>query len=257
MSVTVRLLASLLMAPLGAAAQTPIRDFDVGVVEELGRQIYRRDMAAAVATDIMLEQRLTLEDYPLRGWVVTEDGSELLVTFIGEYDGELKAVFDVRPEARGNRRFALAEQRPLSSEEAAQFRARTTAEGEIKDPCSERYNSVVLKDPEREGWIVYWLASTTRAGVMVIGGHYRVMVSADAQRVVAADRLSASCMAMELPSGQDTAAAVVTHVVSATPVETHVFVSLQYRKPLYVITGEETFWLVDDGSIEKVDRSVR
>jgi hypothetical protein len=256
MDAAARCFAILLLAPFGATAQEPIRDFSLDVIEELGREIYRRDMAASVATDIMLEQRLELDRYPLRGWVVTDDERGLLVTFIGEYDGEYKAVFDVRPDERDRQRFALAEQRALSSEEAAQFRARATTQNEIREPCSERYNSVILKDPETDGWIVYWLAATTQPGTMVIGGHYRVMVSANGEEVMAADRLSRSCIALEQPSPaeeQETAAAVVSHVVSSTPVETHVFVSLLHGKPIYVLAGAEALWAVEAGSIRQVD----
>jgi hypothetical protein len=245
-----------LLAPFGAVAQEPIRELSLGVIEELGREIYRRDMAASAATDVMLAQRLELDDYPLRGWVVTEEASGLLVTFIGEYDGEYRAVFDVRPGERGTRQFALAEQRALSSEEAAQFGARTAAQGEIGEPCSERYNSVVLRDPESDGWIVYWLAATTQPGTMVIGGHYRVMVSANGEEVLAADRLSVSCMAIEQPpQGAETAAAVVTHLVSSTPVETHVFASLLHGKPIYVLTDDDTVWAVEGERIRQVDPS--
>jgi hypothetical protein len=260
MNAATRCFAISLLVPFGAAAQDPqepIRDFSLAVIEQLGHEIYRRDMAASVATDVMLQQRLELDDYPLRGWVVTEDAAGLLVTFVGEYDGEHKAVFDVRPDASVSPRFALAERRVLSSEEAAQFRARTTARGAIKEPCSERYNSVVMQDPENDGWIVYWLASTTEPGAMVIGGHYRVMVSPNGEEVVAGDRLSRSCMTLEgaQANDQETAAAVVSHLVSSTPVETHVFVSLLHRKPIYVLVGDDELWAVEDGRIRQVDES--
>ena len=232
-------------------AQPPIRDFSLDVIEELGREIYRRDLAAAMATDIMLEQGLDLDAYPLRGWVVTEDSAGLLVTFVAEYDAEYKAVFDIRPDAAGARRFALAERRALSTEEAAQFRARTVAQGEIKDPCSERYNSVIVKDPQSDGWIVYWLAATTEPGLMVLGGHYRVTVSASGRDVVASDRLSRSCMALEQDEAAE--AAVVTHLVSSTPVETHVFASLLHRTPIYVLTENEAIWAVEGDRIRQVE----
>jgi hypothetical protein len=255
-NVAARCVALSLLAPSGAAAQEPIRELSLDVVEELGREIYRRDMAASVATDVMLEQRLDLDEYPLRGWVVTEDADGLLVTFIGEYEGAYKAVFDVRPDERGARRFALAGQRALSSGEAAQFRARTTAQSALEEPCSERYNSVVLEDPESDGWIVYWLAATTQPGAMVVGGHYRVTVSAGGEEIVAADRLSRSCMTIE-PADEETAAAVVTHLVGPTPVETHVFVSLLHRKPIFVLTEDETIWAVEGDSIREVEDSER
>jgi hypothetical protein len=251
-------LAISLLAPFGVSAQLPVRDLSIDVIEGLGREIYRRDMAAAKATDIMFDQRLNLDDYPLRGWIVTEDSAGLLVAFVGEYDGEYKAVFDVRPDQTGRSQFTISAGRALSTEEVVQFNARAVSQNEIAEPCSERYNSVVLKDPERDGWIVYWLAATTQPGTMVLGGHYRVMVSADGQKVVAADRLSRSCVAIEQTppsSDQETAAAVVSHLVSPTPVETHVFASLLHGKPIYVLTENETIWAVEGDSIRKVDQS--
>lgn len=247
-----------LLAPYSVSAQRPIRDFSLDVIEALGQEIHRRDMAAATATDIMLDQRLDLDAYPLRGWVVTEDAVGLLVAFVGEYDGEYRAVFDVRPDQTGERRFALSEGRALSTEEATQFRARVVSQSAIAEPCSDRYNSVILKDPESDDWIVYWLAATTQPGAIVLGGHYRVIVSADGQEVVSADRLSRSCIAIEpapRSSEEETAAAVVSHLVSPTPVETHVFASLLHRKPIYVLTENDTVWAVEGASIRKVDES--
>jgi hypothetical protein len=255
MSMAARCFAISLLVPLTAAAQEPIRELSLDVIEDLGREIYRLDQAASVATDILFEQRLELDDYPVRGWVVTADGASLLVTFVGEYDGEYKAVFDVRPGENGKRRFELAQRRELSREEAAQFRARKTAQSAVAEPCAETYNSVVLRDPENDGWIVYWLSATTEPGVMVLGGHYRVMVSANGEEVVASDRLSRSCMNIAQDQSQirESVAAVVTHLVSSTPVETHVFQSLLHRKPIYVMTDEETAWVVEGDRIRKVE----
>ena len=201
-------LALAVLAPFGVAAQPPIRDFSLDVIEALGREIHRRDLAAAKATDIMFDQRLDLDNFPLRGWVVTEDSAGLLVTFVGEYDGESKAVFDVRPDETGERRFVLAEARALSAEEAAQFRARAVSENEITEPCADRYNSVVLEDPERDGWIVYWLAATTQPGTIVLGGRERDSVGrrgrqhSESRRVRATvtRRLTSNCSNSGTPS---------------------------------------------------------
>ena len=203
----------------------------------------------------MFQQNLKLDEYPLRGWVVTDDEAGPLVTFIGEYDGVHKALFEVRPDARVSPRFRMAEQRALTDEEAAQFRARNAARDEVKEPCSERYNSVVLEDPENDGWIVYWLAATFETDVIPVGGHYRVMVSPDGNRVVRADRLSVSCLIMEKQEDPDkeTAALVVQHLVGPTPVETHVFLSLRHDLPFVVLTGEDEAWVVEGGEIRPFD----
>ena len=44
----------------------------------------------------------------------------------------------------------------------------------------------------------------------------------------------------------------MSHVVSATPVETHVYLSLLHGMPLYVVTSEHEFWKVKDGRISKM-----
>ena len=54
---------------------------------------------------------------------------------------------------------------------------------------------------------------------------------------------------MQPPTAEARAAGLVaSHVVSPTPVETHVFLSLAYRQPLYIVTGDQ-FWPVQDGRI--------
>lgn len=114
------------------------------------------------------------------------------------------------------------------------------------------YNSIVIEDPSGPGWLVYWLAATAQAGVIPVGGHYRFTVSADGTTVERADRLSLSCLAIDrrsVPAGAETAAVFVTHLVSDTPVETHVFLSLLHDVPFAVGTAPDTIWFVDGGKI--------
>ena len=48
--------------------------------------------------------------------------------------------------------------------------------------------------------------------------------------------------------------AFASHIVSPTPVETHVFLSLLYKLPLAVGTSAtKEVWLVDKGRISKMD----
>jgi hypothetical protein len=81
-------------------------------------------------------------------------------------------------------------------------------------------------------------------------------VSADGASIVSADRLSQACLTGELPTAEEDGvpeAFVVTHLVSPTPVETHVFLSLQYGVPFVVMTGDRTAWSIVDGEIEPYD----
>jgi hypothetical protein len=147
----------------------------------------------------------------------------------------------------------------LTESESAQFAARQTAAanpGPLR--CSATANSVVLKDPDSDGWLVWILTSTTDAGIVPVGGHYRYRISADGKTVLHRDQLSNGCLNMpkqQGPNGQP-AAMVVSQIVSAGPVETHVFLSLQNRIPIYVSAGDKLF-AVDGARIRDASAALR
>ena len=91
----------------------------------------------------------------------------------------------------------------------------------------------------------------TELGTIPVGGHYRVSVTADGRTVTHRDALSASCITVPQPDPTqgELAAVFVTHVVSPTPVETHVFLQLQARKAMMVAAGDH-IWSIVDGRIE-------
>jgi hypothetical protein len=55
----------------------------------------------------------------------------------------------------------------------------------------------------------------------------------------------------ELPPGATSPMLYVTHIVSPTPVETHVFLGLLYRMPIVVGTGKDTVWVVENGKVSR------
>jgi hypothetical protein len=237
---------------------TAIREFDLRTVSKLGRDIYRIDQHAARATDILFEQGLELQRYPIRGWVVTEDKDGVLVTFVGEYENEMRGVFEIRPESMASNRFRNVEGRDLTSEESSRFNARQIAAEAVTEPCSEKYNTVVIPDPEDELWLVYLLAATTEPDLILAGGHYRYTVSQDGTTLLQSDRLSNSCLALD-KSGTDTPAGAVTvmkfltHKVSSTPIETHVFLSLLHEMEFAVITPDKVIWQVSGDQVSRLE----
>lgn len=249
---------ALLMGRVAAAQEDmpKIRVFDLNTIEALGRSMYAFDIASARATDILFEQKLDMGQYPIKGWVVTEEEGGPLVTFVGEFGGDYMGFFDIRPQASGDRRFRMVDARALSAEEVAQFKARQLTRPLITHPCSNRYNSIVIKDPTSPSWLVCWIAATADPGVILVGGHYRFTVTPDGSAVESADRLSLSCLTAdpnEVPEDASVAALYVTHLVSDTPVETHVFLNLLNRVDFAVGTGPETLWSVSEGHINRID----
>ena len=112
-------------------------------------------------------------------------------------------MFDVRPDAPVGEQFMAVIGRVMTAEERARFAARSTALLGITEACSQRYNTVVLRDPAGgEGWLVYALAATTEPGLIMVGGHYRFTISADGEEILRGERLSDSCLSEPAQRGR-------------------------------------------------------
>lgn len=251
----------LLAAYAAQAHSQPIRDFDLATIERLGRAIYDQDVAAWRASDVLLSENRAgriadSEMAKIRGWIVVGTPEEPLVKFIAEGEQGLYAA-SAYAFYRDEQRARTAEpppKGPLTETELSHFRARQLAIRHLKRRCSDRYNTVVLPNAGGEGFLVYVLAATGEREVMVVGGHYRFTVSSDGNQIVQADELSMSCLTVSLKpkAGEVPVAAVVTHLVSSTPVETHVFLSLLHNSDIAVAVGPETVWMVSKGKIRRL-----
>src|SRR5665213_3280277 len=133
-----RLVAFLLLPSPALAQDAPeIRQFDVATIEKLGHDMYSQDQAVWHATDALLAMHppAELAQQKVRGWIVDETKTGLRVRYVR--DGANEA-------------------------EKAQVRTRAQVNGQIPRPCSERYNTVALPDPQGDGWLVWGLASTAQ-----------------------------------------------------------------------------------------------
>lgn len=223
----------------------PIEEWSQSRVSAMGQAIFRQDQAASVATDALIAH-LNGGQPPagFAGWIVVEQGRDQLVRFVRQ-DGEaIVPVYDI--PVRDGRAGAVidVEAGELGAVELAQFRARLTAAANIgRLRCSPQLNAVVLDDPDSDEWLVWLLTSTNDANVVPMGGHYRFRISADGASLVRRDMLSNSCISMSTtgPNGARPAALTVSQIVSRGPVETHVFLSLQTRLPIYVAADGKVF----------------
>lgn len=251
--------APIVYAQERAPDPVPIEEWSTDKVSAMGAAIYRQDVAAWVSTDALIAH---LAGAPppvgLQGWIVVKDGDDQRVRYIRRDEaGVLRSAFDV--VVREGRAGAVqVVDELLTDTEQARFRARQTAIDNIgRLRCSQQLNTVVLDDPDSDGWLVWLLTTTSDANIIPFGGHYRFRISADGQTVLHRDMLSNSCMALPRhQAGQngEPAALMVTQIVSQGPVETHVFLSLQNRIPIYVAAGEEGLFEVEGTEVRKIER---
>ena len=240
---------------LAADKPPPIRVFDIPTIERLGAAIYRQDRAAWLATDALMAKVPDLRGAGVKGWIVEGEGGDEKVRFLRDTSADLEAGYDILVTDKGAQAVVEPTDRSLTAEERAAFAARQTAMKNLPGVCRQGYNSVVIRDVEGDGWLVWLLAPSPARDAIPFGGHYRFSISADGQTVNRIDALSASCLTMDakadLPAGAKSAMLYVTHIVSPTPVETHVFLGLMYRIPIVVGTGKDTIWIVDNGKVSR------
>lgn len=255
-----------LLLPLPALAQDAppeIRQFDIATIEKLGHEIYLQDQAAWHGTDALLALHppAELQQQKVRGWIVEETPDGQRVRFIRDGADGLEAAYDIDDAGR-KPRVSEPRDRSLSEAEQAQFRARTAISSHIARPCSPHYNTVILPDPQGDGWLVWALASSTTPKTWFIGGNYRFTVSKDGNTILRTDALSLSCLTMSdaqakasAPQGTKAVAQFSTQLVSPIPVETAVFVNLESGLPMFVGTPDRSIWEIVDGHVSKVDPS--
>jgi hypothetical protein len=238
----------------------PIRPFDVVTLAALGQALYRHDQWAWVATDVLAE-KIGLEKYGAEGacgWVVDDSREVPFVRFLRKRGEGVEAAYDVKFPKDKSPILEVPHERKLTPRQQLHAQARESARKRMVEGrfplCEVRrnYNTVVLDDPGGKGFLVYWLRPKEVQGRVPIGGHYRLSLSADGAIVTQVDRLSASCLTLEAPREKEGAKAeylFVTHVVSNTPLETHVFLSLQEKLPFYVAMNDRDVWVTDKGKI--------
>jgi hypothetical protein len=250
-------LALIVGAPAGAqpASQAqPIRAFDLRTLEQLGQAIHRQDVTAAKATDALLKVVPDPGRAGIIGWVVTERSSGDVVRFVRRAERGIAPAYEVEVPQRGSPVVKpVSGDGVLTADERARFAAERRRRAASSAPVGGATTLWCFETPSKTGgWFGSWRPSPA-AGAVPVGGHVRFSISADGSTVKRRDELSTSCLVIDprqgVPAGAQPVGVVASHVVSPTPVETHVFLRLLYRMPVYVQAGGR-LWKVSDGRIE-------
>lgn len=247
--ITISLSAALLAATSVAAQDeprapipVPIEEWSTDRVSAIGLEMYRLDRAAWLATDALVAAITQDELKTVRGWVIAPVGDDLKVSFFREGSPDpIPGWTVVVSDAAGSVTPAPAPR--LTDEELAQARALATARANIGDlRCSPRPNTVIMKDPDSENWLVWLLTPMPENGAIPIGGHYRFRISADGGTVLRRDQLSNGCFFADRPPEESRETMLFfTQIVSKGPVETQVFLSIQSQLNLVISAGDRYF----------------
>lgn len=222
------------------------RTQQLNAMSRKGIEIYRHDRAAAMASDAARKVRKFRRDNRVRGWITEASDDAIDVTFVGE---DALALYRIRVPDSGRKASkldALEPAEPLAGYAARALVARNAAFAADFQPCSERYNTVVLPgEGSSNTFDVYLLPGTQQQDVVPIGGSYRFTV--DGRQVTSQRGFTKTCI--QLDKSGNTAGLMITHLLDDTPTEIHVYWSLWAGLPIYVSTSAGP-WSVDKGRIE-------
>jgi hypothetical protein len=138
--------------------------------------------------------------------------------------------FDVKTVSRLGAQLArLSDTSEKGATNPTRKRARDTAVAALKGRLFDiPYNYVVVDDPDGSGFLDYALAHAKNE--IILGGHFRVTVSADGSKAERVDALSNSLLRQPPPpkghEGEKPLTVSMSQIVSNRPLETCVYTSL-------------------------------
>ena len=235
--------ASAQIAPDVLPPPAPIEEWPLDKVSRIGAEMYRLDSAAWLATDALLAAITEDEAGTIRGWLIAPVEDGLRVRFYRQGEPDPVPGWDVVMKGRVAGPVIPAPAAVLAPEELAQARALATARANVgRLRCSAHLNTVIMDDPDSDGWLVWLLTPMPQNRAIPLGGHYRFRISADGGEVLRRDQLSNSCFfADRPPASQRDAMLFYTQIVSRGPVETQVFLSIQNQMTLVIMAGDRYF----------------
>lgn len=234
--------------PIGSAQAIP-PGFEPQVERslKLGRQLFLHGTHASDATSFLFAEKILPADQRIRGWVVLEEPTGMVVDWLGENGTELRWLYRVRfsedaPTLERHDEVASVEQQ-------IRFAARKTArEAALMKGIPS--NAIVLSSDDQQSWWVY-LFYADLPGKIGVGSEERIVVSRDGRQVFQRQSLAPVAGWLLLDQGQapvGTEGAQFSHPTTPWPLETHVRVSLLHQTRLLIDTSAG-LWSVQGGAI--------
>ena len=255
MRIALPLVASLVFLANGFA--NDIRQFDTATLEKLGNEISRRDDLAARADEVVKATHPAARALKMRGWITELGSGGDTVYLIAETASGLCLAYTATFRDKEKPQIEDRRGQPLPANVALRFKARETALAAVINRLYDvPYNAEVLDDPDGSGFLVYFLATGSESGQRILGGHFRVTVSADGSKVEQIDALSQGITKEKKGAPQTRERAIViSQLVSDVPVETFIYSSHLFGLPIFVGTKAGT-WKVANGRIEKTNKDL-
>lgn len=230
---------------------------DVAMAELIGGAIRRHDLAAWLTTDelVKIDAMSNLPGEP-SGWLTQERDDEIEVRYFSRVDGQPVAFaaatlhFD-RTGVHDAKR--LQPPQPAQPREQRLMAALKLARQQDQVYCSQRAPNTVAFEYEEDDQaqiLVFVMTPWLDLANAPLGGNAMYRIDATGERVIDRYEQTRSCLSARLDPKHPSEALVLSHLTSAAPTMFHVFMSLQYRRPVVVFTVQnDLLWKVEEGRI--------
>lgn len=243
------------------ACEIPLKyQGDVLIAENIGSLIRRHDMAAWLTSDELLKIG-ALKDFPgsPKGWLTDDRGDRIDVSYFSQDQDRLvsfaRSSLQLQPfGVRDTRR--LDPPRPASQREQRLMAAQTLARSQKPLYCSDAPPNMVVFDVEEDHkpQIFVFIMPPWQDDDVPMGGYTMFRMDQTGERLLDHYEQTRRCVNYSGARLRKAEAFYVSHVTSAAPTMFHVFMSLQYRKPLIVFTPQnQLLWKVELGRIRVLD----
>lgn len=224
------------------------------------------DIAAWQTTDSLKEagafKKKNIPGQPV-GWLTFNDEEKNIINVRyyavkgGNTSRFAEADLDLKSMKATNNKL-LNDSISATTDELNQLTALSTVKSLKLLNCTGPFNSIVLPftNGDAEEIRVYLFSPWTDK-LAPLGGHHLVRVSKDGKNIISQYSQTRSCINNDNAAlrRKDLTALMITHLTSDTPTEMHVFLSMQYKKPIYVMSiSNGITWSVDGNKISLVDR---
>src|SRR5437867_1805068 len=175
-----------------------------------------------------------------------------LLSMTSAFASEIRE-FDLKTIERLGAELARVSQTPdRGATTLVKKRARETGSAALRGKLYNiRYDYVVLNDPDGSGFLVYALVLTNKTDETVLGGHFRVSVSADGSKVERIDELQREIVRNKIPSGAKARVIGTVQMFGTVPVETWIYSSDLYDIPIFLGLKDGSRWQIWKGKMHK------
>lgn len=236
----------LAFAPARAQDEAALR-----TVEQRGASLFQIDRAVRAAAKEGERSRAFRRDERVQGWVVDVQPEAFVIVYVGTEGNTPVGLYRVVVDRSGKVVEGLDRIGPVPLDErlAKQYAIGRSAQGVDRTVCSNEVATLVL--PADNGWYAYMLPRAAFADVYLLGGSYRVALSASGGAVTDVQALASECVFVQNKAGAG--ALLFAEDRGTMPNELHVYISRMAGKPLYVTTTPNgRTWLIQDGRIQGV-----